>query len=470
MNKRVFTAFLIWLVLACFWGSILAFSDIIPPSIEKTLPADGSMDVFPSLMIHVWVVDPVLRSNELVSGVDPDSITMWLNGTKLDIVTQILSYDRVWAHSLTLLELEGNVWYYVEVTAKDLAGNTMEPAVIRFQTRERPDIDPPFIDHLSPADRATGIETLPLISCWIVDSGEGLDLDSISCMVNNSPVTFTFGIIPGGIQLFHIPEQVFPNDEWISVTVAAADVNGNQSEKGWIFKTCSAPPESPDLYHPAEGALLNYQIENGKIRFIWQASLPNQTFRLRIKPEDGLISDILDLSPSDYWLFGSMAGYAFELSFDRWYQFSCRDSLMWSIAIIDGIGGGLLSEFSPWSSVLLAPPNAVVLRTPYDESTFTSFEACPLFTWDSFLGAESYLFGIAKFDSSSGMFHDVVTLYVESEVTSLRLNPSLWKSLGPGQFIWAVIARDDKGNYSDFMNYQFVRMAPAIISDPLTFE
>ncbi|MBN1879134.1 hypothetical protein JW823_03405 [bacterium] len=471
MNRRRFyTTLFLGLFVLYLPGLILALDDQLPPKLEKTQPIDGTLDVFPVLMIHAWLTDPATSSFESPSGVDLDSIQLWIDDQEISLTVQTIGDNRVWAHTSDVLELDENSWIFATFLAKDYAGNEMEPSVIRFRTTARPDQNPPSIDHLSPPDQSTGNEPLSLVSCWLRDEISGLDFDTILCKVNSEQVPFTYAVIEDGIQLFHLPQNPFEVDDWVAVEISVSDLSGNVALKSWTFKIQPSPPEPPDLFHPADGALLNYQLEAGRIRFIWNVAENTSFYRLRIKPRDGLITDIIDLSSGDCWVAGNLVGYNFLLSFERWYQFSCRDSLMWSIAVIDGYGGSLLSEFSEWSSVILAPPNAVVIRTPVNGTVFSSFDPCPLFTWDSFDDAESYLFGIAKFDSSSGLFQNMLTLYVESEVTSLRLPAISWKSLGPGQFIWAVIAKDIKGNYSDFMNYQFSRYAPIIISEPLTFD
>jgi hypothetical protein len=446
------------------------FADSVPPKVVKSDPAHRALNVYPHRYIHFWLVDPSTEEYPDTSGVDLNSIELWINGEFKPLTLQMQGKNRIWAYTSDMQILPENTLLQAIVFADDLAGNRMKPYSFQFYTTEIPDEHPPAIHNFIPADQSIDNVRHPLISCWIEDNGSGVDTESIVVLLDNQQMSFTYAELDNGFALFCIPPQPFEFDQWVHVAVFAHDYTGNFSEGHWDFKIRSAPPEAPNLFHPANGALMNYQLEDGKLRFIWQSKNPDHCYRLRIKPSDGDISDIVDLEPGDYWSASNLAGYNFQLSYNRWFQFSCKDYLEWSVAIIDKKNGVTLSQFSQWSWLKLAPPNAVVLRSPEQNTAYGFLSQAPLFTWDRFKNAQSYMFGIAKLDFPSGLFQNLYTATLFSDSTSHRMAQNDWRSLGSGFFIWAVIATDQYGNYSDFMNLNFTISAPMVITEPLNIH
>ncbi|MCD4653790.1 hypothetical protein K8T06_07625 [bacterium] len=447
-----------------------AWDDHTPPVIDKTEPPDGMLGVSRDLIIQVWIFDPADAQDLPGSGVDPDTVRLSVSNVEVPVVVQDIGNNRVWVYSKETLHLPASNWIRAHITAKDRAGNRMEPYLFVFLTEKVPDNTPPVIDKISPPDRSSGNLRHPVIHCRVFDESSAIDLNSILFIVNNEEVLFTYAVEVSYTDIFHVPNHPFEYEENVICKIYVSDIPGNTVFKQWEFQVCEAPPEPPKQNHPADGALLNYQWENGGIRFIWTSEISNELVRLRLKPADLPVCNVLDLGPEDFWISGHMSGYNLVIGHDLWSQYSKHEYMEWSIAVIDHIGGTCLTEYSEWSKFCLAPPDAVVIRTPFDRTNFSAFGDSPLFSWDSFDGARSYLFGIAKLNASGDLFESKLTLYVESEVTSIRLIEQTWRQLGKGRFVWAVLAELESGVYSDFMNYQFTRYAPVIIDQPLSIQ
>jgi len=454
-------------VFAMFCVVNVAFADTDKtPPVEKTEPVSGMMGVPIELVLQVWLLDPE-ESGFSGSGVDPTSVHIVLDHVEIPITVQNIGNNRVWVYSQDTVVLPSNKWVTVEITAKDRAGNIMSPVSLIFLTAGYPDNEPPVIDQLTPPDRSTGNIPHPVIHCRVSDEHSKVDLNSVVFEVNDEEVQFTYSIDGDFIDLFHVSAQPFEYEEFISCRVQVSDTAGNIAVSEWTFQITESPPDPPEQNHPAFGATLNYQLERGRFRFIWSNSAKNTCFRIRVRPAHKMVCDVIDLDADEYWVSGSLRGYSLNVGHDLWNQYSSNDFMEWSIAIVDHIGGICLSAYSDWSSFIPAPPDAVVLRTPSNHDSFSAFSNSPVFSWDSFSGARSYLFGIAKLNETGDLFENKLTIYVESEVTSLQLDEAIWRQFGEGQFIWAVLAETATGTYSDFMNYRFTRNAPVIITDPL---
>ncbi|MBN1296175.1 hypothetical protein JXA80_05295 [bacterium] len=444
--------------------------DKVPPTIDKTEPCDGMMEVPVIVTLQVWIFDPPVEGEKSVSGVNPDSVHVWVQGELIPVIVRDIGNNRVWVYSANPQSFPPYTWIHAEVEAKDNAGNTMEPYHFDFFTTRQPDTNPPIIDHLTPPENSVGNLCHPVIGFWTYDLESEIDLSSILFFIDGVQVGYTYSIMPDRIEIYHVPESPFPHSRWVQVRVTAADTEGNIGTQVWEFQTCDPTKDPPALHHPSPGALLNYQWENGQLRFIWSTAESNESYRLRIRPDGRPVHAIIDLGPDNYWISGKLKGFNYALGFEYWNQFSESAFVEWSIAVIDYPGGNLETPFSEWSSFILAPPDAVVLRTPSNFSTFNAYGESPSFSWDRYSNAQSYLFGIAKFEPSAGLFINMVTMYVESELNSIQLSSSQWRQLGSGSYIWAVIAIKESGSYSDFMNYQFTKRAPVIIDDPLSFR
>jgi hypothetical protein len=460
------------IVVFCFFtlpviaGGNVYLVDTTSPSVIDTDPEHLSNDVFPMRHVHFWLCDRAPHS----SGVDFDSVTLSLNSMLAPVKVNDLGGSRVWVHTRQIQFFPENSMIEAVINARDNSGNRMEPYKFHFFTAFYPDLHEPVFSNFFPQNNSTDNLPLSLIYCNVTDSGTGVDLESVTFMVDNDHVNFTYAVLEDGFQLFCFPHQQFPPETWVDVYVSAKDFYGNFADIEWSFKTAPNPPHPPTLFYPTNGSLLNYQRENGSVRFMWSAGEPDQYFRIRLKPEGSLVSDVIDLAPSEYWSAANMVGFNHSISPGLWYQYSCREFVQWSVAVIDPQTGNEISNYSNWSSVVFAPPDAVVLRTPSEGCVFSYDENSPLFTWDSYDGAQNYFFGIARISFSTGTLENVFSTQMNASFNNFRLPWDVWNSIGTGNFIWAVLAVKQDGTFSDFMNYTFSKSVPPIMSPPLDFE
>ncbi len=463
-DTKLFSVFI-----SMFFGFLsLTLADINLPQVIKTDPEHLSTDVYPIRYIHFWLHDVSFIDNVNSSHIILESIVLFVNGESKDLTIQFQGKDKIWAYTSEMQNLPENAEITSIIMAEDSDGNRMTPYVFQFYTAKLPDQKPPIIYNISPEDQSTDNVRFPLISCAIEDVGTGVDLNSLLFVVDGFELSYTFSEIENGYEIYAFPPLHFLYEQWVNVSVSVTDYAKNSSKCNWTFRIRSKPPKTPNLFYPSHGTLMNYQKEEGTIRFVWQLEKPEHSFRLRIKPSDGPIAYVFDLDPGEYWSTENFAGYNFHLSFNLWYQYSCKESLDWSVAVIDKKEGVPISPFSPWSSIVLAPPNAVVLRSPDSGSSFGFKQQPPVFMWDKFNDAESYMLGIAKLDYATGFFQNLYTTTLQVNVNSYQMTNYEWRSLGPGLFIWAVIATDKNGNLSDFMNYEFNILSPVIINQSLS--
>lgn len=457
------------LILSCVLVSTSLSADKEAPFVEKTDPTHGLIGAATELSIQVWLRDAGDRSDKGPSGIDPTSVQLYIAGGLEPVHVMDLGNSRVLAYTKNVQTFPENFWVNAEVYAKDRAGNTMEPYRFTFCTEDLPDVTSPVIDLLSPADKSTGNMCYPVISCRLWDDS-GIDINATSFRVNGDLVNFTYSNTDAEMQLFHVPDNPFDYEESVQVRVKISDYSGNSTTRSWTFQIREAPPNPPKQNFPTANSLINYQKEQGNLRFVWSTDSSYTAFRLRIRAEDRPACMVFDLGPDDYWQSGFLTGFNYYFGYENWKHYSSYDYLEWSIALLDGVGGNCVSGYSSWSKLMLAPPDAVVIRSPSDNTVFNAFDDKPVFTWDQFDGAVSYLLGIAKFNPQKNVYENKVTMYVESEVTSIVLEEHVWHQLGSGNFIWAVLAETPSGHYSDFMNYEFRKNAPIIIDTIISFN
>ncbi len=262
-------------------ANIRHFNDISPPIVEKTDPENDAVDVFPMRHIHFWLCD----QNPPSSGIDFESVSLSFDSSIIPITIVDLGNNRAWAHTSTIQTLPENSMITAVINARDNAGNRMEPYVFSFHTAYFPDAQPPVFSDLFPAHESTDNMPLPLISCKVTDVQSGIDIESVVFSINETSVNFTYLILDHGYQLFCFPNEQLPFEAWVDIAVSAKDNRGNHSKIEWSFKTAEAPPYPPRQFFPVNNALLNYQKENGQIRFVWSAAEEYQYFRIMLKSE-----------------------------------------------------------------------------------------------------------------------------------------------------------------------------------------
>ncbi len=443
-------------------------SDQTPPEIDSVFPWDGQTCVNPYVTIEVAVFDPDPVYGTPGSGIDIDSISLTLNGEDVPIFIDQFDSDGAMILSDWMGPLPEQTWIRMEFFAKDNAGNAITGFSWSFLTGIIPDSSPPEFAELSPPDHFTDIIPTAQISCKVMDRQSDIDISSAAMAINGIFVTPDLRRISKGIHISFTPPQPFPYGQWINVRVYATDLAGNPGEVEWSFQTESAPPVPPRLSWPKSNALLNYQIERGVVRFEWSHDSGDQYYRLYLVISNTRSFEMLDLGPSDYILIGDMVRLNYPISERNWQEISRLGSILWRVAKIDGYGGRLITSYSVTSSFNLAPPRAVVLRTPHQNALFTSGDTSPVFTWDPFNNASSYLFGMIRIGNAQELIDEVIVRNLSFTTTSFSFRPEYWRSLPSGRYIWTVVAYLPGDFNSDFMNYTFDKTNTPLVENQIT--
>jgi hypothetical protein len=145
-----------------------------PPKISSTKPT-GTVDegdAAAGIAISAKLADDG-------SGVDPDSVMVWVDGAQVDANATVQSVQYI-AKGLAYGE------HTVRVVAADMLGNTADESW-KFSVD---DSTPPNVTVLSPRqDSVVGVR--PVIKISYADEGSGVDLTSISVKIDNNPVMAT---------------------------------------------------------------------------------------------------------------------------------------------------------------------------------------------------------------------------------------------------------------------------------------
>ncbi|MBM3499277.1 MAG: hypothetical protein FJX74_11475, partial [Armatimonadetes bacterium] len=171
-NNVLTTTFSFWVI-----------TDGNAPQLQNASPADGDTNVPVDTDISFELTDDL-------SGVDPASIHVTVNGTDVSAALQLggtptlttVLYDPPadfdWGQTVT-----------VTVDASDIAGNAMSTVLYTFTTL--PDVEGTVIDQLFPADQATNVLIDTNISFRVYDTISGVDPASIELLVSNVPIALT---------------------------------------------------------------------------------------------------------------------------------------------------------------------------------------------------------------------------------------------------------------------------------------
>jgi hypothetical protein len=185
-----------------------------PPEITSTKPTGtvSEKDAAAGIMISAKLADDG-------SGVDPDSVMMWLNGNAVaaEATTESVQYT---ANGLNYGD------YNVRLVAADMLGNTAD----KSWSFSVDDETAPTVTVVSPKqDAVVGIR--PVIKISYADEGSGVDLTSISVKVDNEAVTATTmapakaNVVSAGEASYEVKLGYGSH----TLTVVVKDVAGNES-------------------------------------------------------------------------------------------------------------------------------------------------------------------------------------------------------------------------------------------------
>jgi hypothetical protein len=186
-----------------------------PPKISSTKPsgAVAEDDAASGIVISAKLADDG-------SGVNPDSVKMWLDGNVVpaDATTESVQYT-----------IAGLVYgeHNVRLVAADMLGNTADESW-SFTVE---DSTPPTVTVVSPKQDAV-VGTDPVIKISYSDDGSGVDLTSVTVKLDGNPVTAA-SMAPSGTKTVSAGEASYEVSNLDygahTLTVAVKDVAGNEA-------------------------------------------------------------------------------------------------------------------------------------------------------------------------------------------------------------------------------------------------
>lgn len=445
-------------VIAAASGSSASIIDHEAPVVESVYPSPNQIDVIPRSPIEVFLKDEDVFPEVSGSGIDLQSIELFVLGESVAIFADPIGDNRVFVHSNSPKPMPSWSTIKAEISAFDNAGNRMPPFVWYFFTSGMPDTQPPEITGMSPPNGSGNVPPRVLVYCKILDYESGVDPSSIIVNVNQSQVIFDIKPVTSGYFISYEPVNQFPFNSMIWINVSASDLDNNKINSSWWFRIMPEPIEPPDLIAPQNDDLLNFQIENGVMTFKWVYNPSFQDYRLFLNISGYSGFEEIDLSSEDYELIaGGIAQKTYPLAHDEWKHIAELGKIRWFIQMLDGPGGNPVCIDSETHFFFLANPDVVVLRSPVNNSQIYNSSGSPLFRWDSFDNAVHYTFGMAIMGQDGEIIEDYFVRTIGSGQTSFRFSQSLWDQLPNGIYVWTVEAKLSNGSKSDFVNYTFRR-------------
>ncbi len=440
-----------------------------PPYAFAETPPDGAEDVPVMADIAVNVVDFHEENGYgCVSGVDPDTVVMSVNGAEVDI--ELLELGEMGYRVIHHNEYGFDLGAVIEVglEACDNAGNCMEPFHWSFTVGEGgEDTEPPAVIEPHPEPNQTDVPVDAPIDFMIIDEGVGVDPETIVMTVNGMEATNLEmeEVDDHGYHVFYNPPEDLPPDSENIVIVHGCDYNENCITFEWTFFTSPGPAAPPALIYPFNGAWMNYYLEDGTVKFSWSSNNHQNCFRLKFYLEGIPAPTVLDLSPDDYfWVFG-MATLVYPVPLPSWDVISDLGPIAWEVAVIDHPGGQEITDYSEMFEFTMAPTDCVVLRTPEDFSVIGAEEP-PIFSWDPDLNAAAYLIGLAQVGEDGEFLGDVYSGEIPHFITEIPLSQSSWDLIEPGYWLWTVLPIFENGHYGNFMIFHFTKADASMNNAP----
>lgn len=200
--------------------------DLQPPYPSDQVPAPDATGVPITTTIFV-------RINDALTGVDASSIAMLVNGLPATLVLtgdpEPLSYQVLYEPPVPFPCGQA---VSVTLAAADLnePPNVMTPYSYSFTCEAcsptptpAPDSEPPYITEQNPAPEATNVPLDTAVSFHVLDDGTGVDVSSLSMLVNNQAVTPEISGEPSDYLVVYSPSQPFTSGEVVSVLIEVSD-------------------------------------------------------------------------------------------------------------------------------------------------------------------------------------------------------------------------------------------------------
>ncbi len=418
--------------------STWVFETLMPPVYYDNLPKGNEVPLDSTVSINI--LDKGI-------GVDPETILMTINGSEVTPSLQPRSNGSYYVSFQPLDLFPAGADVDVWVSAADLHGMVSEFAWSFITTA------PPYISFRSPAPGTTGVRPDTSITIEVKDKGRGVDPSSVAITVNHSSVSPTMEAIESGIRMVYQASEPYPQGSRVDVSLGVCDFAGNCIEESWTFNILDNTPETPINVYPADGAWLNYYLEEGMVKFSWTTVSGVDCYRLRTIIGDSV--SWVDFAPGDYSEFMGIATVLYPVSEQTWDVLSELGGIAWDVCGIRQPGGAEITPYSEPTVVTFAPTYAVVLREPADFSVLPVSPA-PIFKWDAYPGAHIYRIFLALM-GDDGFIGDLVQDQVPGWLTELWLTQDYWDSFDAGFWLWTVIARSSFGEHSGYMIFHFTK-------------
>jgi len=226
----------------------------------------------------------VFRVNDNESGVDVTSITATVDGilysygdSDFSANCTTANYDVVPYCDITINPSNNFAYDHnidVSLYAEDLAANSGAPPTVdhnsasdNYSFRSEFDVNPPYTDGNAPAKSGSGSGTETNITFHLKDDETGVDIDSVSIIVDNVTYTesgtntFSYSGTPFDYFITIDPNYSFEEDEIIYVQVNARDqatemgvASYNWLHENYWFRTADTEAPWVDRRIPGEGA------------------------------------------------------------------------------------------------------------------------------------------------------------------------------------------------------------------------
>jgi tetrahydromethanopterin S-methyltransferase subunit B len=267
-------------------------SDVLPPTVLSTDPANAATDVPLSKIISAIFSEAMNQSTITTA-------TVTVAGLGGAVVTGTVTY-AIGTRTVTFAPasiLAVNTTYTGTIRGgitgvKDLAGNAMVNSYVwHFTTVAAPDITRPTVTSTDPHNGATGVALNKKIAATFSEWMDPSTITTTTFTVRQGTTSVSGAVTYAGMTALFTPATVLaPNTAYTAtISTDAADTAGNElaSSYVWNFTTGSAPDATPptvistDPANSATGVALNATIEPTFSEAMDPLTITTTTFTLR---------------------------------------------------------------------------------------------------------------------------------------------------------------------------------------------
>jgi|GEM_PF-977248 len=222
--------------------------DLTPPRIINFTPADNAVNIPRDQPLTIYFSEPVTPSSVtnssflvLVAGTPVEGeITLGADGKTASFTS---SYPFPYSSTVTII---------ITSEIQDLAGNTLASNTIwNFTIEKEPDLTPPSIDGVIPADNALNVAYNEAVTVYFSEpmASNTINSNNIIILNGSTPLSSLISLSDDRKTATLRPTTDFPFEALITVfvTTGVKDSAGNSlpSNKIWTFTTGSAPDLTP---------------------------------------------------------------------------------------------------------------------------------------------------------------------------------------------------------------------------------